>query len=69
MSAEELYDYMVCDKALDRCKKKEKFFNHFKKCLKFRVCPQCGDDLDKHKDEYGRATFKCVNQKCNFKIS
>ncbi|OGM09227.1 hypothetical protein A2Z67_04790 [Candidatus Woesebacteria bacterium RBG_13_36_22] len=38
-------EFKICDKALDRCHKKDVFRRDYQRCLENRVCPQCGDDL------------------------
>jgi len=34
----------VCDKALDRIDKIKKNETEFLECLKYKICPDCGDD-------------------------
>ena len=62
-------EFVICNKALDRCYKKDSFRRDYEKCLEYLVCPKCGDDLLAERNPMQQIKFmKCLNPECNFSI-
>jgi predicted nucleic acid-binding Zn ribbon protein len=59
---------LICQKAIDRIEKRRVDDQNLSDCIKYRVCPKCGEDLAA--ETIWKVHFlKCENKDCDFTFS